>query len=235
MGTSVLYSSGDDGVAGGDGLCLNKQGSSIFFKLGLFWLGILGQASKSGTRFNPGFPVGNDDSSRINTVSMCFIGHLSIRYCSWGHSGQPGINRWWPRRSMRAGYFLWRRILKHLCVRVLPWNFCNFYSTLAYRIPSYQTTAVNNFLTNHKPPFTSAQFNTSGVRTYSPGIFSPDLLITFLCSLAVSRIWRLTGMFSKFSRPILLCLKWLLKQVQTTLLVCSFPGLTGIYHSSYDH
>ena len=42
-----------------------------------------------------------------------------------------------------------------------------------YRIPSYQETAVNNFLTNHKPPFTSAQFNTSGVRTYSLGIFSP--------------------------------------------------------------
>ena len=30
MGTSVLYSSGDDGVAGGNGLCLNSQGLSIF-------------------------------------------------------------------------------------------------------------------------------------------------------------------------------------------------------------
>ena len=30
MGTSVLYSSGDDGVAGGGGLCLNSKGSSIF-------------------------------------------------------------------------------------------------------------------------------------------------------------------------------------------------------------
>lgn len=30
MGTSVLYSSGDDGVAGGGGLCLNSQGLSIF-------------------------------------------------------------------------------------------------------------------------------------------------------------------------------------------------------------
>ena len=26
MGTSVLYSSGDDGVAGGNGLCLNSKG-----------------------------------------------------------------------------------------------------------------------------------------------------------------------------------------------------------------
>jgi tripeptidyl-peptidase I len=30
MGTSVLYSSGDDGVAGGSGLCLNNQGLSTF-------------------------------------------------------------------------------------------------------------------------------------------------------------------------------------------------------------
>jgi tripeptidyl-peptidase-1 len=30
MGTSVLYSSGDNGVAGGNGLCLNSQGLSIF-------------------------------------------------------------------------------------------------------------------------------------------------------------------------------------------------------------
>ena len=30
LGTSVLYSSGDDGVAGGNGLCLNSEGLSIF-------------------------------------------------------------------------------------------------------------------------------------------------------------------------------------------------------------
>ena len=28
LGTSVLYSSGDDGVAGGGGLCLNAKGLS---------------------------------------------------------------------------------------------------------------------------------------------------------------------------------------------------------------
>ena len=65
MGTSVLYSSGDDGVAGGNGLCLNSKGLSIYIssKFRYFdWLGILGVVSKSGTRFNPGFPVGNDHS-----------------------------------------------------------------------------------------------------------------------------------------------------------------------------
>ena len=30
MGTSVLYSSGDDGVAGGNGLCLTSSGLYIF-------------------------------------------------------------------------------------------------------------------------------------------------------------------------------------------------------------
>ncbi|KAI0783459.1 subtilisin-like protein [Abortiporus biennis] len=41
MGTTVLYSSGDDGVAGNGGVCLNAQG----------------QMSRNGTRFSPGFPV----------------------------------------------------------------------------------------------------------------------------------------------------------------------------------
>ncbi|KAI0044220.1 subtilisin-like protein [Auriscalpium vulgare] len=41
MGTTVLYSSGDDGVAGGNGVCLNAQG----------------RPSRNGIKFNPGFPV----------------------------------------------------------------------------------------------------------------------------------------------------------------------------------
>ncbi|KAL5524259.1 hypothetical protein ACEPAF_9399 [Sanghuangporus sanghuang] len=41
MGTSVLYSSGDDGVAGNGGSCLNAQN----------------RVSRTGTKFNPGFPV----------------------------------------------------------------------------------------------------------------------------------------------------------------------------------
>ena len=32
-----------------------------------------------------------------------------------------------------------------------------------FALPDYQATAVTNFLTNHPPPFTSAQFNNSGV------------------------------------------------------------------------
>ncbi|KAF9046283.1 subtilisin-like protein [Panaeolus papilionaceus] len=42
LGTTVLYSSGDDGVAGGGGVCLNSKGVVV---------------NKGGTKFNPGFPV----------------------------------------------------------------------------------------------------------------------------------------------------------------------------------
>jgi len=42
MGTTILYSSGDNGVAGFDGVCLNPDGTQ----------------SANGTRFNPSFPGG---------------------------------------------------------------------------------------------------------------------------------------------------------------------------------
>ncbi|KAK7689950.1 hypothetical protein QCA50_006590 [Cerrena zonata] len=41
MGTTVLYSSGDNGVAGNGNVCLNAQGQPV----------------RNGVRFNPGFPV----------------------------------------------------------------------------------------------------------------------------------------------------------------------------------
>ncbi|KAF8517278.1 subtilisin-like protein [Hysterangium stoloniferum] len=42
MGVTILYSSGDNGVAGFDGLCIDPA---------------TGQETRNGTRFNPGFPV----------------------------------------------------------------------------------------------------------------------------------------------------------------------------------
>ena len=83
----MLYSSGDNGVAGGNGLCLNGEGFLYLLTL----LILIGNVTLSGTRFNPGFLVGNDHSSH-NNISMCFIGYLSIHYCSGGHPDQSGIN-----------------------------------------------------------------------------------------------------------------------------------------------
>jgi len=111
LGTSVLYSSGDDGVAGGGDLCLNTRG----------------QATSSGTRFNPGFPV-----------TCPFITAV----------GATQIN---PGSAVTAP--------EGACEQVIfsGGGFSNFFA-----MPSYQATAVTNFLTEHPPPFTSAQFNNSG-------------------------------------------------------------------------
>ena len=50
-------------------------------------------------------------------------------------------------------------------------GFSNFFA-----MPDYQATAVTSFLTNHPPPFTSAQFNNSGNVGFFPGEMAPDLL-----------------------------------------------------------
>ncbi len=46
-------------------------------------------------------------------------------------------------------------------------GFSNF-----FEIPDYQTAAVNSFLKNHPPPFTSAQFNNSGKVCLSLKVYS---------------------------------------------------------------
>ena len=46
-------------------------------------------------------------------------------------------------------------------------GFSNFFA-----MPDYQATAVTSFLTNHPPPFTSAQFNNSG----NVGVFQVRML-----------------------------------------------------------
>lgn len=60
LGTTVLYSSGDDGVAGGGGVCLNSKGKSLIHTsttrvVNKVFLGVV--VNKGGTKFNPGFPV----------------------------------------------------------------------------------------------------------------------------------------------------------------------------------
>lgn len=46
---------------------------------------------------------------------------------------------------------------KYSCIAFSGGGFSNFFP-----VPSYQVEAVTNFLTNHPPPFTAAQFNNSG-------------------------------------------------------------------------
>ena len=60
MGTSVIYSSGDYGVAGQDNVCLNSNrmywSPSIFFLFSTFLY--QDQPDRNGTVFSPEFPVG---------------------------------------------------------------------------------------------------------------------------------------------------------------------------------
>ncbi|KAF9561788.1 subtilisin-like protein [Agrocybe pediades] len=121
LGTTVLYSSGDDGVAGGGGVCLSSKTKQ--------------PVNRGGTVFNPGFPV--------TCPFVTAVGATQVN---------PGSTVNDPEGACEQVIFS-------------GGGFSNIFP-----MPSYQAAAVNSFLTNHKPPFTSAQFNNSGtVRAF------PDL------------------------------------------------------------
>lgn len=59
MGTSVFYSSGDDGVAGNGGICLDA--ARMFLQRVFIYITKFGATDnpvEDGTVFNPDFPVG---------------------------------------------------------------------------------------------------------------------------------------------------------------------------------
>ncbi|KAI0072201.1 hypothetical protein K474DRAFT_1605557 [Panus rudis PR-1116 ss-1] len=111
MGTTVLYSSGDDGVAGNGGVCLNAQG----------------RPSRNGTKFNPDFPV--------TCGLLTAVGATQVN---------PGSTVNDPESACQQVIFS-------------GGGFSNI-----FKMPNFQKNAVTNFLKNHPPPFTSAQFNNSG-------------------------------------------------------------------------
>lgn len=128
MGTTVLYSSGDDGVAGGDGECLNARGEFVVLSIQETTSnGNTGFATPNGTRFNPGFPV--------TCPFVTAVGATQIN---------PGSTVNDPEGACEQVIFS-------------GGGFSNFFA-----LPSYQEAAVTNFLKEHPPPFTSAQFNDSG-------------------------------------------------------------------------
>ncbi|RPD56645.1 subtilisin-like protein [Lentinus tigrinus ALCF2SS1-7] len=111
LGTTVLYSSGDDGVAGNGGICLNANG----------------QPSRNGKRFSPDFPV--------TCPFVTAVGATQVN---------PGSTVNDPEGACEQVIFS-------------GGGFSNIFA-----MPDYQAAAVTSFLTNHPPPFTSAQFNNSG-------------------------------------------------------------------------
>ncbi|KAH9034857.1 subtilisin-like protein, partial [Lactarius pseudohatsudake] len=113
LGTTVLYSSGDNGVAGFGGVCENSKGMD-------------GQGARA-IRFNPGFP-----GSCSFVVS---VGATQIN---------PGATVNDPESACEQVIFS-------------GGGFSDIFS-----MPSYQATAVTNFLAAHPPPYSAAQFNNSG-------------------------------------------------------------------------
>ncbi|KAH8992820.1 subtilisin-like protein [Lactarius hatsudake] len=112
LGTTVLYSSGDNGVAGFGGVCQNSSGVDD---------------SPDAVRFNPGFP---GSCSFIVSVGATQI--------------NPGATVNDPESA---------------CEQVI---FSGGGFSDIFPMPSYQKTAVTNFLKVHPPPFSAAQFNNSG-------------------------------------------------------------------------
>ena len=102
-------------------------------------------------------------------------------------------------------------------------KFLSLYSILAYRMPSYQKTAVKNFLAQHPPSYTSAQYNNSGVCTYSLGIFSPNPHnFPMQTARAFPDLSANGYVFYLAANPPMPKMTFI--QAQTTSLVCSFPG-----------
>jgi len=118
MGVTILYSSGDDGVAGFGGLCLDADGNE----------------STSGTIFNPSFPGGCPFVTSVGATQV-----------------NPNSSVFEPEGACEQVIFS-------------GGGFSNIFAR-----PSYQVEAVQSFLTNHPPPFTDGQFNTSFSRGF------PDL------------------------------------------------------------
>ena len=121
-GVTVLYSSGDNGVAGNGGECCNKAKCAG------------GGQSTSGKTFNPSFPG--------TCPYITSVGATQVK----------------PGASVTG------TSPEEACETVIysGGGFSNVFA-----IPSYQKSAVATYFAQHKPPYTSTQYNNSQtVRAY---------------------------------------------------------------------
>jgi len=122
MGTTVFHSSGDNGVAGNGGVCLNAQ--RLFFLFCLFPLYHRGRS----LQINPlRMAMSSIQVSQcvqlvfdceLHSSKYIFLGFLPLHYRGRSHTGKPRINGQRPGGCMRAGHLLWRRLLQHLPVGI---------------------------------------------------------------------------------------------------------------------
>ncbi|KAF7197078.1 Tripeptidyl-peptidase SED1 [Pseudocercospora fuligena] len=116
MGVSVLFSSGDYGVAGNGGQCINSTGGY--------------QNGTLGGRFNPAFP------STCPYVTS--VGATQVK---------PGTN------------ILQSRTQPEMACETVIYSGGGFSNV--FPMPPYQSSAVKTYFSQHKPTYSSAQYNTS--------------------------------------------------------------------------
>lgn len=123
LGISVIYSSGDFGVAGNGGQCIEDTTEGSVFNNG------------TSGRFNPSFPGG----------------------CPWVTS--VGATQVLNGSSVKDPEAACERVIRS------GGGFSNVFA-----MPKYQREAVESYLENNKPPYTTAQYNTSGVARGFPDV-----------------------------------------------------------------
>lgn len=121
MGVTVLYSSGDYGVAGNSGQCIIPA------------TGEFGNGTDA-TRFNPSFPGGCPYITSVGATQV-----------------NPNSTVFEPESAAEQHIFS-------------GGGFSNVFT-----MPTYQKTAVQNYFKNHKPSYTSVQYNNSMTTRGFPG------------------------------------------------------------------
>ena len=179
MGTTVIYSSGDNGVAGFDNVCLNSSREASEWSRVSKVLPKFLQVRKPAPREQFSIPnfllVSFNIKQTVILTGIHSEGNLPLRYRCWRHADQSRFYRKRSRRRMRTIHFLWRRILEHLPVRTLMY-ICATKWTNPYKnsLGFYQVDAVNSYVQAHLTPSPyPGRYNNSGnVRTFGqPLIF----------------------------------------------------------------
>lgn len=129
---TVLYSSGDNGVAGNGKLCLAADGSQ----------------SLDATHFNPSFPGlstpspsaphPSTNTPNLITATCPYITSVGATQVVAGHKVTDPESASYDRIFSGGG-------------------FSNYFA-----IPEYQKSAVQGFLANHPPPYSGEIFNATG-------------------------------------------------------------------------
>lgn len=152
MGVTVLFSSGDNGVAGNGGVCLTADGTQ----------------RKNGAIFNPSFPSKCPGFRTLSSGLIC-LRHMPLRNCRRCHP----TPRWKEGRTRDMSVIRW--LLTYLRQITDPESatyeviysgggFSNYFP-----MPDWQKSAVQGFLKNHHPSYSTTLWNATGSRAY------PDL------------------------------------------------------------